>query len=42
MNNKENINGNCPVYKKYGGCQLQNLSYPEQPVGQQRTLPLQS
>ena len=30
MNNKENINGSCPVYKKCGGCQLQNLSYPEQ------------
>lgn len=27
----ENIkNGSCPVYKKCGGCQLQNLSYPEQ------------
>lgn len=23
-------NGCCPVYKKCGGCQLQNLSYPEQ------------
>ncbi len=23
-------NGSCPVYKKCGGCQLQNLSYPEQ------------
>ena len=22
--------GSCPVYKKCGGCQLQNLSYPEQ------------
>lgn len=31
MNSKENIsNGSCPVYKKCGGCQLQNLSYPEQ------------
>lgn len=30
MSNKENIKGNCPVYKKCGGCQLQNLSYPEQ------------
>ncbi len=30
-NSKENIiNGSCPVYKKCGGCQLQNLSYPEQ------------
>ena len=30
-NNKENIiNGSCPVYKKCGGCQLQNLTYPEQ------------
>ncbi|MCQ2514360.1 MAG: 23S rRNA (uracil(1939)-C(5))-methyltransferase RlmD [Ruminococcus sp.] len=28
---KENIkNGSCPVYKKCGGCQLQNLSYAEQ------------
>ena len=28
---KRNIqNGSCPVYKKCGGCQLQNLSYPEQ------------
>lgn len=28
---KENIkNGSCPVYKKCGGCQLQNLSYCEQ------------
>ena len=27
----ENIkNGSCPVYKKCGGCQLQNLSYKEQ------------
>lgn len=25
-----NPNGSCPVYKKCGGCQLQNLSYPEQ------------
>ena len=23
-------NASCPVYKKCGGCQLQNLSYPEQ------------
>ena len=23
-------NGSCPVYKKCGGCQLQNLSYAEQ------------
>lgn len=31
MSSKENIsNGSCPVYKKCGGCQLQNLSYPEQ------------
>lgn len=30
-NTKENIrNGSCPVYKKCGGCQLQNLSYNEQ------------
>lgn len=30
-NTKKNIqNGSCPVYKKCGGCQLQNLSYPEQ------------
>lgn len=30
-NSKDNIkNGSCPVYKKCGGCQLQNLSYPEQ------------
>ncbi len=30
-NTKENINrGRCTVYKKCGGCQLQNLSYPEQ------------
>lgn len=28
---KENIkNGSCPVYKKCGGCQLQNLSYQKQ------------
>ena len=28
---KQNIkNGSCPVYKKCGGCQLQNLSYEEQ------------
>lgn len=28
---KENIkNGSCPVYKKCGGCQLQNLKYSEQ------------
>ena len=31
MNSKDNINsGSCPVYKKCGGCQLQNLSYSEQ------------
>lgn len=31
MNSKENIkSGSCPVYKKCGGCQLQNLSYSEQ------------
>ncbi|MGN1432796.1 MAG: 23S rRNA (uracil(1939)-C(5))-methyltransferase RlmD [Ruminococcus sp.] len=31
MSSKENIsNGSCPVYKKCGGCQLQNLPYPEQ------------
>lgn len=31
MNSKENkSNASCPVYKKCGGCQLQNLSYPEQ------------
>lgn len=30
-NSKEHIrNGSCPVYKKCGGCQLQNLSYAEQ------------
>lgn len=30
-NSKEHIkNGSCPVYKKCGGCQLQNLSYSEQ------------
>ena len=30
-NTKKNIqNGSCPVYKKCGGCQLQNLSYPNQ------------
>lgn len=30
-NTKENIkNGSCPVYKKCGGCQLQNLSYRQQ------------
>ena len=30
-NSKEHIrNGSCPVYKKCGGCQLQNLSYQEQ------------
>ena len=29
--NKINIqNGSCPVYKKCGGCQLQNLTYEEQ------------
>lgn len=28
---KENINnGSCPVYKKCGGCQLQNMTYEEQ------------
>ncbi len=31
MNSNDNIrNSSCPVYKKCGGCQLQNLSYPEQ------------
>lgn len=31
MSSKGNIkNGSCPVYKKCGGCQLQNLSYAEQ------------
>lgn len=31
MSSKENINrGSCPVYKKCGGCQLQNLSYSDQ------------
>lgn len=31
MSNKDNkMNASCPVYKKCGGCQLQNLSYPEQ------------
>lgn len=30
-NTKKNIeSGSCPVYKKCGGCQLQNLSYTEQ------------
>ena len=30
-NTKENIRrGSCPVYKKCGGCQLQNLTYGEQ------------
>ena len=30
-NNREITNKNCcPVYKKCGGCQLQNMSYPEQ------------
>ena len=30
-NTKENIKrGSCPVYKKCGGCQLQNLTYAEQ------------
>ncbi len=30
-NTKEHIkNGSCPVYKKCGGCQLQNLSYKKQ------------
>ena len=27
---QHHTNGSCPVYKKCGGCQLQNLSYPEQ------------
>lgn len=31
MSSKENINsGSCPVYKKCGGCQIQNLSYSDQ------------
>lgn len=31
MSNKDNkMNASCSVYKKCGGCQLQNLSYPEQ------------
>lgn len=31
MSSNDNIrNSSCPVYKKCGGCQLQNLSYPEQ------------
>ena len=31
MSSKENINsGSCTVYKKCGGCQLQNLSYSDQ------------
>lgn len=30
MKSKENKSNACPVYKKCGGCQLQNLSYPEQ------------
>lgn len=29
-------NGSCPVYKKCGGCQLQNLSYSEQLAFKQR------
>lgn len=30
-NTKDNIKrGSCPVYKKCGGCQLQNLTYQEQ------------
>ena len=30
-NSKDNIKaGSCPVYKKCGGCQLQNLTYAEQ------------
>lgn len=30
-NTKQNIkNGSCPVYKKCGGCQLQNLTYKQQ------------
>lgn len=30
-NSKENIKrGSCPVYKKCGGCQLQNMTYSEQ------------
>lgn len=34
---KVNIqNGSCPVYKKCGGCQLQNLSYEEQLAFKQR------
>ena len=29
-NTKDNIKrGSCPVYKKCGGCQLQNLTYPD-------------
>ncbi len=36
---KENIkNGSCPVYKKCGGCQLQNLSYPKQLEYKQNTV----
>ena len=31
MSNRPETNKqSCPVYKKCGGCQLQNLSYPEQ------------
>ena len=30
MSSKQNKSNACPVYKKCGGCQLQNLSYPEQ------------
>lgn len=27
---KQHPSGQCPLYKKCGGCQLQNMSYPEQ------------
>lgn len=30
-NNKSGVkSGNCPLYKKCGGCQLQNLTYEQQ------------
>lgn len=32
-------NGSCPVYKKCGGCQLQNLTYKEQLEFKQKKLP---
>ena len=37
MSNRPETNKrSCPVYKKCGGCQLQNLSYPEQLEFKQR------